>query len=139
MILSESASIRCWSLEIGTRARLVSSSVMCSTTSLTITPQLYPQYICALCTYQPIHMYLHTQTCPCCQLVTILKERQLQSSFCSLTATQIGTDYWLKVLDWDCNTTVHLELWDLSGHTDNNYFDNLLSVYNKELYTSLVL
>lgn len=88
--------------------------------------------------YLPIFVYSHTNT----SLLSVsyyIKERQLLSSVCSLTATQIGADYWLKVLDWDCNTTVHLELWDISGHTDNNYFDNLLSVYNKVLYTSLVL
>ena len=34
---------------------------------------------------------------------------------CSLTTSQIGVDFSLKVLNWDADRIIKLQLWDIAG------------------------
>ena len=62
---------------------------------------------------------IHCNICP--PYVSVIVEPSVLplniAGYASLTHTtfQIGVDFALKVLNWDNNTTIRLQLWDIAG------------------------
>ena len=50
---------------------------------------------------------------------TSLIHRYVLNKFRSEDKTTIGIDFAIKILNWDANTDVKLEIWDIAGKTFN--------------------
>lgn len=55
---------------------------------------------------------------------------------CSILCEKVGVDFAVKSLQWDADTTVSLQLWDVAGH---ERFGTMTSVYYKYAIAAIVV
>jgi len=67
---------------------------------------------------------------------TSLIKRYVHGIFNMVYKSTIGVDFALKVLEWDENTTIRLQLWDIAGQ---ERFGNMTRVYYKEAVAAFVV
>ncbi|XP_013877717.1 ras-related protein Rab-38 [Austrofundulus limnaeus] len=67
---------------------------------------------------------------------TSIIQRYVQQVFSQHYRTTIGVDFALKVLQWDRDTVVRLQLWDIAGQ---ERYGNMTRVYYREAVGALVV
>ncbi|XP_062912395.1 ras-related protein Rab-32-like [Mobula hypostoma] len=67
---------------------------------------------------------------------TSLIKRYIHQLFSQNYRATIGVDFALKVLHWDSNTLIRLQLWDIAGQ---ERFGNMTRVYYKEAVGAIVV
>ena len=67
---------------------------------------------------------------------TSIIKRYVHQFFSPHYRVTIGMDFALKVLNWDNNTTIRLQLWDIAGQ---QRFGNMTRVYYKEAVGAFVV
>lgn len=67
---------------------------------------------------------------------TSLIKRYVHNIFSAHYKSTIGVDFALKVIDWDDNTTIRLQLWDIAGQ---ERFGNMTRVYYREAVAAIIV
>ena len=67
---------------------------------------------------------------------TSIIKRYVNNIFSIHCRSTIGVDFALKVIEWDANTSIRLQLWDISGQ---ERFGNMTRVYYKEAVGAFVV
>ncbi|KAL4237881.1 Ras-related protein Rab-32B [Mactra antiquata] len=67
---------------------------------------------------------------------TSIIRRYVDGSFSPNYKLTIGVDFALKTLDWDTDTTVNLQLWDIAGH---ERFGHMTRVYYKYAIAAVIV
>lgn len=67
---------------------------------------------------------------------TSLIKRYVHNIFSMHYKSTIGVDFALKVINWDENTTIRLQLWDIAGQ---ERFGNMTRVYYREAVAAFVV
>ncbi|CAG0885435.1 unnamed protein product [Cyprideis torosa] len=67
---------------------------------------------------------------------TSIIKRYVRQFFSQHYRATIGVDFALKVLNWDANTVIRLQLWDIAGQ---ERFENMTRVYYKEAVGCLIV
>ncbi|KAL2739196.1 ras-related protein Rab-38-like [Vespula maculifrons] len=60
---------------------------------------------------------------------TALVRRYTEGKFSSNYKITIGADFAIKTLDWDSNTKINLQLWDIAGHERFGYMTRVYYKY----------
>ncbi|RXG56626.1 Ras-related protein Rab-32 [Armadillidium vulgare] len=67
---------------------------------------------------------------------TSIIKRYVHQFFCQHYRATIGVDFALKVLNWDENTVIRLQLWDIAGQ---ERFGNMTRVYYKQAVGAFIV
>ncbi|MCL4146543.1 UNVERIFIED_CONTAM: hypothetical protein GTU68_053389, partial [Idotea baltica] len=67
---------------------------------------------------------------------TSIIKRYVHQFFCQHYRATIGVDFALKVLNWDDNTVIRLQLWDIAGQ---ERFGNMTRVYYKQAVGAFIV
>lgn len=67
---------------------------------------------------------------------TSIIKRYVHQFFSQHYRATIGVDFALKVLNWDANTTIRLQLWDIAGQ---ERYGNMTRVYYKEAVGAFIV
>lgn len=67
---------------------------------------------------------------------TSLIKRYIHNIFSAHYKSTIGVDFGLKVIQWDENTTIRMQLWDIAGQ---ERFGNMTRVYYKDAVAAFVV